>query len=111
MKRTLALVEVAMVLLADPDGRHYGYETGKKTGLRSGVLYPIFTRLLEDGWVDSAWEDPDDNLKRPPRRYYTLTDQGKTELRALVASAKVDRRFAAKHGSTLGWAAKLRWAR
>ena len=32
--------------------------------------------------------------KRPPRRYYELTDKGKMELGALLAAARHDVRFA-----------------
>lgn len=78
MRRTQALEKVAAVLMADPDGKHYGYDTGKKARLRSGVLYPILHRLHDAGWLTDGWEAQPDGL--PPRRYYELTDLGQREL-------------------------------
>jgi PadR family transcriptional regulator PadR len=83
MRRTRQLVEVAAVLLADPDGRHWGYDLIRKSGVRSGVLYPMLTRMLDEGWLTDGWEDRAQIVeKRPPRRYYELTDLGRRELAA-----------------------------
>jgi PadR family transcriptional regulator, regulatory protein PadR len=88
-------VLLALVLMADPYGRHWGYELGKKAGLRSGVVYPALSRMLEDGWLSDGWEESwEGDRKRPPRRYYEITDKGRHELAALVATAQTDRRFA-----------------
>ena len=38
MKRTHALVQVALTLMADPMGRHWGYELSKLAGVRSVEL-------------------------------------------------------------------------
>lgn len=74
----------------------------KKSGLRSGVLYPILDRLLTDGWVTDGWEDPDPNARRHARRrYYELTDLGKLELGALVDRA---RSGSPVRSADLGWA-------
>lgn len=48
-----------------------------------GTLYPLLTRLknarlLEYRWVESA--------SGPPRKYYTLTDQGRQFLEGLTAT-------------------------
>jgi PadR family transcriptional regulator PadR len=43
--------------MADPFGRHWGYELGKRAGLRSGIVYPALSRLLEDGWLNDGWEE------------------------------------------------------
>jgi PadR family transcriptional regulator PadR len=66
-----------MALLADPDARHYGYELWKATGVRSGTLYPILHRMLNAGWLADGWEEQ--RGKRPPRRYYTVTELGRAE--------------------------------
>jgi PadR family transcriptional regulator, regulatory protein PadR len=95
MRMTYALVQVAMALVNDPTGRHWGYELSKQTGVRSGVLYPMLTRMLDEGWVEDGWEDPTTiRDKRPPRRYYELTTEGRLALGAVVQNAGRDPRFA-----------------
>lgn len=80
-RRTEALIRIAAVLLADPDGRHWGYDTAKKARVRSATLYRALSRMLADGWVIDGWESPDETGgKRPQRRYYTVTPLGRTKL-------------------------------
>jgi PadR family transcriptional regulator PadR len=75
--------------MANPSGQHWGYQLSKDSGLRSGVLYPILQRLLEEGWVEDGWEDLDPKVAgRPPRRYYTLTSAGLRELGALASQSR-----------------------
>jgi PadR family transcriptional regulator PadR len=95
MRKTHTLVQVAIVLLEDPTSRHWGYELSKQTGVRSGVLYPMLTRMLDEGWVEDGWEDPTITIheKRPPRRYYKLTDKGRLALGAVLHDARCDVRF------------------
>jgi PadR family transcriptional regulator, regulatory protein PadR len=95
VRRTYALVQVALVLMQDASGRHWGYELSKQSGVRSGVMYPILQRMLDDGWLDDGWEHQPrvGRAKRPPRRYYELTDEGKAALGALLAEARQDARF------------------
>ncbi|MEV0364872.1 helix-turn-helix transcriptional regulator [Nocardia fusca] len=101
MRKTHALVGVAVALLAEPDARHWGYDLGRRSGIRSGVLYPILARMLREGWLTDGWEDPATRTeRRPPRRYYELTEHGKLELAATVRAARADRRFSALD---LGW--------
>jgi PadR family transcriptional regulator PadR len=84
-----------MALLANPSGKHWGYELSKTSGVRSGVLYPMLTRMLDEGWLTDGWENPATIVeKRPPRRYYELTDSGQLALGALLAEARSDTRFA-----------------
>ena len=101
MRKTHALVQVAFALMVAPDVRHWGYELGKQAGVRSGVLYPMLTRMMEEGWLADGWEDADViKAKRPPRRYYELTPKGKLELGTILNSAQSDPRF---RGLLLGW--------
>lgn len=93
MRKTHALVQVALALMGEPTGRHWGYDLGKRAGLRSGVLYPVLHRMLDEGWLVDGWEDPADAGKRPPRRYYELSDQGIKELGGLLSAAQADSRF------------------
>jgi PadR family transcriptional regulator, regulatory protein PadR len=93
VRKTQALVQVAVVLMADPNGKHWGYGLTKLSGVRSGVLYPILRRLLDEHWVSDGWEDPATTGGRPPRRYYQLTELGHRQLGALLASARSEARF------------------
>ncbi len=81
--------------MADANGRHWGYELSKHSGVRSGVMYPLLQRMLDEGWLRDGWEAPIQvgKAKRPPRRYYQLTDEGKIALGALIAEARHDARF------------------
>ena len=99
MRRTHSLVQVAIALMADPDGRHWGYDLSKRAEVRSGVLYPMLGRMFREGWLSDGWEDPADITdKRPPRRYYELTAKGKDELGAVLDLARHDSRFRALAG-------------
>jgi PadR family transcriptional regulator PadR len=93
MKQTSALLQVAAALMAQPRGRHWGYDLGKQTGLRSGVLYPVLQRMFDHGWLSDGWEDPPETgrRKRPPRRYYEITELGMRELGALPLPANARR--------------------
>jgi len=96
MKVTHALVLVALALLEmdrEGDGRVWGYALSKRSGVRSGVLYPQLDRMMSEGWLDDSWEERAEGQKRPPRRYYTLTDDGRRELGAVVARAESQPRF------------------
>lgn len=94
MRKTHALVQVALALMAEPTARHWGYELSRTAGVRSGVLYPILRRMEDDGWLEAGWEDPERvEERRPPRRYYTLTEKGLSELGALLYDARRDARF------------------
>ncbi len=97
MKVTHSLVLVAMAILdmsQDADGRVWGYALSKMSGVRSGVLYPTLDRMLSDGWLEDHWEERSESKKRPPRRYYTLTDKGRDNLGGVVRRAESDPRFA-----------------
>lgn len=45
-----------------------------------GTLYPLLTRLKNAGYLTYRWEE---SLQGPPRKYYTLTDKGRTYLESL----------------------------
>lgn len=96
MKTTHSLVLVAMAILEmdqEAEGRIWGYALSKRSGVRSGVLYPQLDRLMNEGWLDDHWEERVTGQKRPPRRYYTLTDQGRLNLGAMARKAAAEQRF------------------
>lgn len=60
----------------------YGFDIMEETGLTSGTIYPALERLERLGFARSHWEDPSlaQRDRRPPRRYYSITDDGKSAL-------------------------------
>lgn len=94
MRTTHTLLQVAAALMDDPEGRHWGYDLTRRGGVRSGALYPILGRMLDEGWLTDGWEDPaETGGDRPPRRYYTITELGLQQMGALLAKAQNDARF------------------
>ena len=68
----------------------YGAQLGSVTHLPSGTVHPILARLEGREWVVSHWEDIDPAIEgRPARRYYRLTNTGRTE--AVAALDRVAR--------------------
>ena len=45
-----------------------------------GTLYPLLTRLKNAGYLTYRWEE---SLQGPPRKYYTLTEDGRAYLATL----------------------------
>ncbi|HOV11051.1 MAG TPA: PadR family transcriptional regulator [Bacteroidales bacterium] len=48
-----------------------------------GTLYPLMTRLKNDGLLNYRWEE---SKAGPPRKYYTLTETGRRVLESLDES-------------------------
>ncbi len=46
-----------------------------------GTIYPLLARLRREGLVETTWSE---SPSGPPRRYYTLTDLGRTALKRFV---------------------------
>ena len=75
-------IGAVMVLHALARGHRYGFDLMEQTGLTSGTVYPTLERLEREGLAHSRWEDAQlaHEEKRPPRRYFEITDQGEAEL-------------------------------
>lgn len=64
----------------------YGYELvttldqWEVLAVNEGTLYPLLRRLLKDRCIDSFWKESETG---PPRKYYTLTPEGRTLLTAM----------------------------
>lgn len=86
MKLTEPLERVLRALLEDPAAPRYGYDLMKVAKLPSGTLYPMLSRLQEEGVVISEWETPSEEGQRP-RRYYKLTGEGVSIARLELAQA------------------------
>ena len=50
-----------------------------------GTVYPLLTRLKNDGLLIYRWEE---STSGPPRKYYGLTEEGKTFLQELNSTWK-----------------------
>ena len=74
----------AMILQAIAAGYVYGFSIMEMTGLPSGTVYPAMRRLERDSLIRSNWENQAiaDAQQRPPRKYYKLTNTGRTTLEA-----------------------------
>jgi len=56
---------------------------GAKLIVVEGTLYPLLTRLKNDGLLNYRWEE---SKSGPPRKYYELTDSGRKFLGELEES-------------------------
>lgn len=86
-----------MILAVLAAGPAHGYGIGAELKRRSrdqlevleGSLYPALHRLEDAGWVESKWESRDGRR----RRSYSLTVDGKNELRERAARWTAFRSF------------------
>jgi PadR family transcriptional regulator PadR len=76
---TLEFCVLAMVELEDRYGTEIVRRLGEERGLAAseGTIYPLLSRLRRVGWLDSKWSE---SPAGPPRRYYSLTDEGRGAL-------------------------------
>ena len=44
---------------------------------QEGTLYPLLSKMRRDGLLDYEWQESDAG---PPRKYYQLTEKGKSQL-------------------------------
>ena len=71
------------VLAIVRDEESYGYLIAQRLGaagfgsVKGSVLYPLLTRLEQDGALASTWREGSGG---PGRKYYTLTDVGQQRL-------------------------------
>jgi DNA-binding PadR family transcriptional regulator len=84
----------ALVLQALSRGYRYGFEIMDFTGLPSGTAYPILRRFELERLVRSRWEGEARAHRdgRPARRYYELTEEGKSWLAAALERFALHRR-------------------
>jgi PadR family transcriptional regulator len=71
------------------DGRLYGLEIirffsdSPQLSLAEGTVYPILSRLKEEGLLASEWVEAEAGH---PRKYYWLTDAGRQRLEQMAAT-------------------------
>ena len=81
---------VFMILLAFAEGSAHGYQVKKSVEDRSGgsikldagSLYRSLAKLVDEGLVVESGERPDPDMDDTRRRYYELTDKGRTVVSA-----------------------------
>jgi PadR family transcriptional regulator PadR len=76
-------LELCILLLIDRFERLYGLQLLEKLAhlelpLKEGTLYPMLSRLTEDGLLKAQWET--ENVKGHPRKFYALTKKGRSSL-------------------------------
>jgi PadR family transcriptional regulator, regulatory protein PadR len=100
---SLATLLVLRTLLDEVATAHYGLELSARSGVKTGALYPILSRLEKDGWIEGQWEDIDESAAgRRRRRYYRLTGEGERAAREILAETAA--RLAPPVGSRrMGW--------
>ncbi len=59
--------------------------TSAKIMVVEGTLYPLLTRLRKAGLVEYKWVE---STSGPPRKYFTITEQGKDFLNSLSLTWK-----------------------
>ena len=75
------------VLLMIARRERYGYEIISRLekysilAVTESTIYPLLRRLLREGFLASAWRESAEGL--PPRKYYTITPQGREYLAAM----------------------------
>lgn len=82
--------------------------TSAKIMVVEGTLYPLLTRLRKAGLVDYKWVE---SKSGPPRKYYTITDEGTEFLgklddtwKELVTSTKkISAKKVSKTKATKSW--------
>jgi len=72
----------ALVLQTISSGYSYGFDIMDVTGFPSGTVYPALRRLEQLELIKSSWEAERTAFleRRPARKYYTLTHEGKETL-------------------------------
>jgi PadR family transcriptional regulator PadR len=80
-------MELAVLALIEARKR-YGYDLLTSLGsasdgsiaIKEGTLYPALHRMEDAGYISASWEAEG---RAAPRKYYSITSQGKARLEAL----------------------------
>ncbi|WP_338450170.1 PadR family transcriptional regulator [Niallia oryzisoli] len=78
------VLELCVLVLLDKQER-YGYELVQKISeqidISEGSVYPLLRRLTKEGYFATYLKE---STEGPPRKYYRLTDSGRTYLNDLL---------------------------
>lgn len=78
-------------LASIPSDWQHGYDLMRVTGLQSGTLYPLLTRLQTQGHLEAQWVDSP-LPGRPQRHAYRLTASGLALAASLDSGEPIDPR-------------------
>ena len=82
------VLELCVLVLLDQHDR-YGYELVQKISeqidISEGSVYPLLRRLAKEGYFSTYLKESSEG---PPRKYYKLTDEGRTFLHELLQEWK-----------------------
>lgn len=85
-KGVLTLCVMALSMNKD----HYGYELVKNISekflIAEGTIYPLLRRLTKEGYFSTYLVESQEG---PPRKYYKLTEQGRSYVLELIDDWKV----------------------
>lgn len=80
MVRTRSLSHASRQILAlmaeAGNAWQHGYELCRRTGIKSGTLYPLLVRLAAQGHLEAEWQAPKEP-GRPARHAYRLAASGR----------------------------------
>lgn len=80
-------LEGCVLKIIDLKDEIYGYDIARIlkengfTDISEGTLYPLYTRLQKNGFISSTMKE---SPFGPVRKYYSLTDKGREELKDFV---------------------------
>jgi PadR family transcriptional regulator PadR len=81
---TRPLRKVLEVFMRDLSAELYGLDLIDATKLKSGTLYPLLHRLVNEGWLERYGPVPSD-AGGPPRYFYKLTGVGQQAAARVLA--------------------------
>ena len=89
---TGAFLEVMQIFVDEPNRKFTGAEIKKKCDRKAGTVYPLLSRLVARGWIESEWENIDvDKEDRPPRRLYSATKEGVRRAKSILNEKRQQR--------------------
>ena len=80
-KGVMEIVVLSMLRRKDFYGYELVTEISKYIEMSEGTIYPLLNRFKKDGLVDTYLAESHNG---PPRKYYRITDSGRTEFKESV---------------------------
>lgn len=84
-KGTLEMCMLALLATRERYGYQIAQGLTESTGLAvsEGTIYPLLSRLQREGLISAEWRE---SQAGPPRKYYQLTQTGRSELERKIES-------------------------
>ncbi|MCG7408803.1 PadR family transcriptional regulator [Paenibacillus sp. ACRRX] len=80
-KGVLGLCVMVLINQRDRYGFELAQQISKHVEVAEGALYPVLRRMVADGHCTTYLQE---STEGPPRKYYTLTPEGKAYMNELV---------------------------